>query len=671
MKIAHKIDSIVKSISSEIPGGNKFFDKIDDAIKKNENQDIILELFNRIYNDFNFNFNMIISGGFGDLVMYLLKSKKIICHGSILQVAGGITSHFGNMNSAQINNAKIEKVVGDIYNKDFIFIDDSYYSGTTKISIDNFLKKFFSSKIIKTYVIYDGNDTKSKDRISLYNYYDWNRGSKRKLTELYDELYKYNDIPYDIFEKDILNGKISSVIELRKKINDFKIKSNQSEIDIHHRIREKKSTKRFKKIIYNEMLMYSNFILEQKIYSLFLESKVQFSKNFMSILSSMDNPIAKSILGLQDQDKDVTQNYIDSDLKSIDMITFIQDRRAKQLTKDKEDNFKIIKDQHLKVSDFQTEEGEAQNTEIYRLLDLDIKKANRAETGTEVKVIKKIVSPYNSSKTYCSYVSLDSKYNGVINVEALIPSDEVFAQLWSVSRNSMRIGRLVRSLLPLTGKKFTDSEIEKFVNEYKSVVNIMNDAFSKFDIVSNDDVIHFYNISNYASEDGTLGSSCMADVPDSYLYIYANNPDVCKLVILYDDKGSLKDGKYKSTKIMGRALLWKTTDGTMFMDRIYTVNQNDEELFKKFAARNGWWCKKTQNSSDTFTAEKGSESKDKPEYVVQLTDWDDNFPYIDTLCYLNSKTGKLSNRKSLISANKVCNDTGGEPQWLDDDDDDD
>ena len=122
---------------------------------------------------------------------------------------------------------------------------------------------------------------------------------------------------------------------------------------------------------------------------------------------------------------------------------------------------------------------------------------------------------------------------------------------------------------------------------------------------------------------------------------------------------------------MDRALLWKTTDGTMFMDRIYSVNQNDEELFKKFAARNGWWCKKTQNSSDTFTAEKGSESKDKPEYVVQLTDWDDNFPYIDTLCYLNSKTGKLSNRKSLISANKVCNDTGGEPQWLDDDDDDD
>lgn len=414
------------------------------------------------------------------------------------------------------------------------------------------------------------------------------------------------------------------------------------------------------------MLKYSNFLLEQKICSLLLESKVEFSKNFRGILSAMQNPIASSILALQDQDKDVTQNYIDSDLKSIDMITFIQDRRAKQLTKDKEDNFKIVKDQHLKISDFQTEDGERQNTEIYRLLGLDIKKANRAETGTEVKIIKRIVSPFNNAKTYCSYVSLDSKYNGVINVEALEPSDEVYKELWSTSRNSMRIGRLIRALVPLTGKKFTDSEIEKFVNEYKSVVNIMNDAFLKFDVVSGGDIIHFYNISNYASDDGTLGSSCMADVPDSYLYIYGSNPDVCNLVILYDERGSIKDGKYKSDKIIGRALLWTTTSGEMFMDRIYTVNQSDEELFKKFAARNGWWCKKHQNSNNAFTAEKGSETKN-PSYVVKLKNWDDQFPYIDTLCYLNDDDGTLSNKGALIKANRICNDTDGSTHRVDED----
>lgn len=247
MKIANKIDSIVKGISSEVSGGNVFFDKIDSEIKKKENQDIIIELFNQIYSDFNYNYNMILSGGFGDIIMYLIKTKRIVCKGSILQVAGGITSHFNNMSDMKINDVKIEKVVGDIYNKDFIFIDDSYYSGTTKISIDNLLRKFFKSKIIKTYVIYDGNTKKSSDRISLYNYYDWNKGSKRDVTDLLEELYKYTDIPYDIFEKDIISGKITSVIQLRMKINDFKIKFKQSQIDVHKRVRESVFLKRFKK----------------------------------------------------------------------------------------------------------------------------------------------------------------------------------------------------------------------------------------------------------------------------------------------------------------------------------------------------------------------------------------------------------------------------------------
>ena len=199
----------------------------------------------------------------------------------------------------------------------------------------------------------------------------------------------------------------------------------------------------------------------------------------------------------------------------------------------------------------------------------------------------------------------------------------------------------------------------------------MNDAFSKFDVVSGKMVIHFYNIAQYSKDDyGTLGSSCMADVPESFLYIYKANPDVCQLVILYDDNGSVSDGKYKSDKIIGRALLWKTTSGDMFMDRVYTANQSDEDLFKKFAARNDWWCKQTQNSSSSFIAAKGLERKE-PTYVVQLKNWDDEFPYIDTLCYLNDNSGKISNKGAEISANYCCNDTDGTPQEVDSDDWDD
>lgn len=246
MKIENKINSIIKGISVNVSGGDKFFDEIDSAIKKKDNRDIIIELFDKVYHDFGINYNLVISGGFGDLIMYLIQKQEIKCNGTILQVSGGITSHSNNMNtSKKSKEIRIENLLGDIENKDFIFIDDSYYSGTTKISIDLFLKKF-KSKILKTYVVYDGNDKKEKDRFALYNYYDWNKGSKRTFTELSDELYKYSNIPHDSFMKRIVNGEITSIIQLRKCINDFKLKVGDIPNDIYSRVREKISIKRFK-----------------------------------------------------------------------------------------------------------------------------------------------------------------------------------------------------------------------------------------------------------------------------------------------------------------------------------------------------------------------------------------------------------------------------------------
>ena len=207
-------------------------------MKNPQNKDIIIKLFEKIYSDFGTNFNLVISGGFGYLIMFMLKKDEIKCGGTILQVSGGLTSHFTDMN--KIKKSKeviIQKQTGDIDNKDFIFVDDSFYSGTTGVSIDHFLKKH-SSRILKTYVIYDGNDTKSSDRVSLYRYYDWNRGSKRSIEELMSELEKYSDIPSDVFEQRIMQGQITSLIQLRREINDFKIKSGQKSFDIHKRVRE-------------------------------------------------------------------------------------------------------------------------------------------------------------------------------------------------------------------------------------------------------------------------------------------------------------------------------------------------------------------------------------------------------------------------------------------------
>jgi len=238
MNIIKRIDKIVKDISKTTTGGNVFFDKLDYEIKKSENKDIIVKLFDKIYSDFGLNYNLVVSGGFGDLVMFLLKRGDIKCKGTILQVSGGLTSHFTDMDKIKkIKEVHIQKQIGDINNKEFIFVDDSFYSGTTGFSIDLFLKRL-GSKILKTYVVYDGNDTKSSNRFSLYNYYDWNVGSQRTIDELMSELDKYSDIPKDKFEEKILKGEIKSIIQLRKLINEFKIKSGGKGIDVYTRIRE-------------------------------------------------------------------------------------------------------------------------------------------------------------------------------------------------------------------------------------------------------------------------------------------------------------------------------------------------------------------------------------------------------------------------------------------------
>jgi len=58
----------------------------------------------------------------------------------------------------------------NVYNKNFIFIDDSFYSGKTRNCIDAELQKY-DSKIIRTIVCYDGSKEKDDTVSSLYRYY--------------------------------------------------------------------------------------------------------------------------------------------------------------------------------------------------------------------------------------------------------------------------------------------------------------------------------------------------------------------------------------------------------------------------------------------------------------------------------------------------------------------
>jgi hypothetical protein len=388
------------------------------------------------------------------------------------------------------------------------------------------------------------------------------------------------------------------------------------------------------------MLNYREFLTESKL-EILLESELKLSKSFQNILKGINSNLSKKIMDLSNQDIDTLYNFIDISQSENDSVTFILDKKAKEIIGEKEYLYKVINSGKYLTNS-------VRNKTIYNRLNHEILETIYVP---EVGAIGKIISEtYGSgTKIYCLFEcveGVDSGKRTILNKEALEEYDPSFKKVWTANRNPIKIGRLLRALLRSGKISATDKEVEEFVNSYKSSIDILNDAFLKFDIVEGEKISELYSYVNYNSMEGTLGNSCMADVSDYYFYMYVKNPDVCKLVVLYDDNGVVsKSGeniKYTSSKIKGRALLWTTRVGGIFMDRIYTNNDSDVDLFKKFADKNGWWHKKSQNSDNEFYVQRGTEIKE-PIYIVDLQKWNDNYPYLDSLQYINSGTGELSN----------------------------
>ena len=403
------------------------------------------------------------------------------------------------------------------------------------------------------------------------------------------------------------------------------------------------------------ILKYGDYISEKAVYELLLESKVVYSKKFINLLNKMKaNKLATELLNLYSKDVDgVTQNYIDiTDLK--DAVSFTPDRKVQELTKDKPDTWKITSSgRYLTTSD--------RNDKLFEALGYD--KAQYGcwapDTGAVGLILSETVSR-TSGKIYVMFKEYEGERIGVVNKEAMEPTEAEDQRIWSTSRNNIKIGRLVRAILTASKIPFTDSEIEQFTNTYKATYDFAKDALKQFDIVKGDKIAYWYDEENYVSGGGSLNNSCMASVGSDYFDIYTQNPQV-SLVILYGEGGSIESEKYTDSKIKGRAILWDAKlDGqpVKFMDRIYTSQDADAELFKQFAEKNGWWFKKRQSMEpgDDFTD--GSSSK-KGKIKVNLDDTDfEYYPYCDTICYIDTNTGIASN-KWWSDSNRMLRDTGG------------
>lgn len=391
---------------------------------------------------------------------------------------------------------------------------------------------------------------------------------------------------------------------------------------------------------------YNQFKEDSLLESILLESKLVFSNSLTNLFNVMpSNRIKDELIKLSKsgEDLNLVQNYFDLG-PSKEEITFIQDRRAQQIMGDQPVKFVTTNGVGNAYLTFNKKDGQYVNRAIFDALGFDADSVQHQSPGEGV--VGDIIGETPSKKTPGKiYILFKWSENNacVINKQYVTPYDDRLDRIWALTKNPIRIGRVVNSLLNIAKISATPKEIEDFVNAYKSSWDIMNDAFLKFDVVKGGDIAYWYSIENY--EDGgrsTLGNSCMAEVDSSYFNVYVKNPDVCQLVILYSDKGQLLDGKWKSNKIRGRALLWTTGTGEMFMDRIYYNYESDVDLFKQYAERNGWWCKKHQDSDNDFTAQKGNQYK-TPSYTVRLSKAIfDEYPYVDTLFYIDFSSKTLS-----------------------------
>jgi hypothetical protein len=145
----------------------------------------------------------------------------------------------------------------------------------------------------------------------------------------------------------------------------------------------------------------------------------------------------------------------------------------------------------------------------------------------------------------------------------------------------------------------------------------------------------------------------MSNVNTNYFDIYIKNVDVCKLIILR----SVED----DTKIVGRALLWTLSDGKKFVDRIYTIQDSDVQLFRDYTKENGWYTKQYNSSSDSgrAIAPDGTLVDLGTITVDIISGMYEAYPYLDTLKYFKPREGTLSNVRTGRGDEYTLEDTSG------------
>ena len=207
--------------------------------------------------------------------------------------------------------------------------------------------------------------------------------------------------------------------------------------------------------------------------------------------------------------------------------------------------------------------------------------------------------------------------------------------IFKAKKVEIKLSRFVRQVtnkIATKSKTFinlTDKQVEDIHNKY---VSFQKGSLAKIEYLTGEEIKEGYNSANYFSGNSTLHKSCMTDRFDA-MGIYTNNPEQVKLAVIKIDG-----------KIAARSLVWKTTDGGLYHDRIYYANDWMEPLMESIFLKS----EITHINKENFK-------------VVQLKEWKFKYnPYVDNFYNLDAKSGQLiyfsGNFRTLRTA-------GGEIYW--------
>ena len=375
---------------------------------------------------------------------------------------------------------------------------------------------------------------------------------------------------------------------------------------------------------------YYDYITESKL-QLLLEAKIVFTTNFMEVLDKIESPIAKKLISLRGEDKDIDRNFIDINKEKIDSVFFKP-----------QDKIDKVKYKILNKGSVYDNLSKAARGIINRFAE-----PRNGEQGiiTRTMTIDELneISPSGVWKYMYdnSDVMVVFQFGSGSDIfDAFTPKSNLVKDYTSIRSTDVNVGRFIRAFLTKLGEKFTDIEIESFVDQYKKVMQMKTDIFSRFKEVKGEDIKHCYLVDNYESEAGSLGGSCMRHSRcQDYFDIYVNNPDRISLVILLSEEDS--------SKIVGRAIVWLDDEGRRIMDRIYIIRTADVLLFIEYCNSKGYLHKESQSySSYTSLVDGGIElDEEDSKVVITLNKGEYSpYPYMDTMKYYSPETGIISNR---------------------------